>query len=88
MANQHSEQKATDTEVEMVRTMLRIAADIDRLGQLSDQQPLPASTLRAAPGLLRTGEDLRARAEQAAYFKQCPVLLQLVEEDRRQRPQK
>lgn len=81
-------QRATDTEVEMVTTMLRIAADIDRLDALSDQQPPPSSALRAAPALLRTAEGLRARAEQAADLKQCPVLWRLVEDDHQRRQQK
>lgn len=86
MAQEQPGQRATDTEIEMVRTMLRIAADIDRLDQLSDQEPRPASHLRAAPALLRTAEELRCSAQQTAYLKQCPVLLRLVEDDSAQRP--
>ncbi|MFI1226113.1 MULTISPECIES: hypothetical protein [unclassified Streptomyces] len=81
-------QQATDTEVEMVTTMLRIAADIDRLDELSDQQPLPSSALRATPALLRTAEGLRARAEQVADLTRCPVLRRLVEEGHQRRQQK
>ncbi|MFV8133203.1 hypothetical protein [Streptomyces syringium] len=82
---QQTGQQATDAEVEMVTAMLRIASDIDRLDQLSDQHPLPASALRATPALLQTAEGLRARAEQTAHFKRCPVLRQLIEDDHQRR---
>lgn len=72
----------------MVTTMLRIAADIDRLDELSDQESPPVSYLQVSPALLQTGEGLRARAEQAAYLKQCPVLRRLVEDDHKRRHQK
>ena len=83
MEQAETTQRATDTEVEMVRTMLAIAAGIDRLDDLSEQQP--GSSLAATPALVRTGEGLRARAEQAARLSQCPVLLRLVEEDAREK---
>ena len=76
-------QRATDTEVEMVKTLLRIAADIDHLDALSDQQP--GSQLGTTPALLQTAEGLRRRAEQAAYLKQCPVLRRIVREDQEKR---
>lgn len=64
----------------MAQTMLRIAADIDRLDNLTDQAP--GARLGATPALARTAEALRLQVEQAARLKRCPVLLRLVEEDR------
>lgn len=72
----HQEQQASDLEIEVVKTMLRIAADIDHLDQLDRQRP--RYQLGANPALLQTAENLRARAEQAAHLSQCPVLQRLV----------
>lgn len=83
MAQQAQTQRVTDLEVELAKTMLRIAADIDHLGDLTHQQP--ASPLGSSPALERTAEDLRVRVEQTAHLKGCSVLLQLVEDDRRRR---
>lgn len=74
-------QRASDTDVEMATIMLRIAADIDRLEQLTYQQT--SSRLMANVKLLRTAEDVRSQVEQAAALSKCPVLLRLVEDDRR-----
>lgn len=76
------QQRATDTEVEMVTTMLRIAADTDRLKELQDTHPAPHFALRAGRPLTEAVELLRAKAEQAADLRQCPVLRQLIEDDR------
>ncbi|MFI9052439.1 hypothetical protein [Streptomyces sp. NPDC053427] len=77
--------QATDIEVEMVTTMLRIAADTDRLEELEETSPAPHFALRAGRPLVESAELLRAKAEQTADLKQCPVLQQLVEEDRQRR---
>jgi hypothetical protein len=56
--------------------MLLIAAEIDRLDERSDQQPLPSSAVRAALALLETAEGLHARAEQVSgrsTSEACPA---------------
>ncbi|MEF9908617.1 hypothetical protein ACQSMD_33445 [Streptomyces flavovirens] len=78
-------QQATNAEVEMVTTMLRIAADTDRLDELQHTSPAPHYALSAGRSLIESAELLRAKAEQAADLKQCPVLRQLIEDDRQRR---
>lgn len=78
-------QKATNTEVEMVTTMLRIANDTARLEALEQAEPTPHFALRASRPLVASAELLRAKAEQAADMKQCPVLQQLIDDDRKHR---
>lgn len=82
---QSTGQKASDIEVEMVTTMLRIAADTDRLEALADTAPTPHFALRAGRPLTDAAELLRGKAEQAADLTQCPVLQQLIEDDRQGR---
>lgn len=79
-----SGQTASDAEVEMATVMLRIASDIDRLDDLTEQHR--STRLVANVGLLRTAEDLRAQVEQAAHLSRCPVLLNLVQADRAANP--
>jgi hypothetical protein len=67
----------------MAQTMLRIAADIDHLDDLTEHNP--SARLASNPDLVRKADMLRAQVNQAAYLSRCPVLHTLVEEDQRQR---
>ncbi|MGI5337706.1 hypothetical protein ACQEVS_10055 [Streptomyces sp. CA-181903] len=69
--------RATSREIEMVKLMLRIAADIDRLDDLSDGQPWD---VQASNKLVAQRDSLRAQARQAAWFRRCPVLAKIVAE--------
>lgn len=71
-------QQASDIEVEMARTMLRIAADIDRLEDLTDSEPRARIGVNAS--LVRTAESLRMQVDQLAARTRCPALRQLLEE--------
>lgn len=73
-------QRVSDLEVEMARTMLRIAADVDHLDQLTERSR--STRLGASNKLVETAGDLRAQVEQAARFSQCAVLGRLVQEHR------
>lgn len=69
-------QRASDIEVQMVAARLRIAAEINRLEKLTEQDP--GSSLGVTRNLMLTAENMQGSAEQAARLKQCPVLLRMV----------
>lgn len=58
--------------------MLRIAADIDRLEQMTDENP--HTRLPSTNRLAEQGENLRSRVEQTARLTGCPALQHLLAE--------